>query len=81
MTPLESAIFDLIRSSRGDAQPLAILLAEVRIRPEFAETTMLQVEEACSILAGQSKIWYAQDGAKLRHHEPKREPQGRLFDE
>ena len=81
MTPLESAIFDLVRSSRGDATPLTILLDEVRIRTEFAETTMHQVELACFALAGQSKIWYGTEGAKLRHQEQARKPQRRLFDE
>lgn len=79
MTPLESAIFELIRTSRGDVVPLDILLAEVRIQPEFAETTMHQVNLACTVLARQSQIWCGPDGAKLRHHEPKPEPQRMLF--
>ena len=79
MIPLESAIFDLIRSSRGDVQPLEILLAEVRIRPEFADADLLDVNDACCGLARASKVWITKDGAKLRHQEPKREPQRRLF--
>jgi hypothetical protein len=79
MTPLESAVFDLVRSMAGDATPVAVLLAELRIQPDFADATEQQVAEACSSLSGQSKIWYAADGAKLRHYEPKPEPQRRLF--
>ena len=79
MTPLQTAILDLVTSCRGDDEPLDVLLDELRIRPEFSEVTLIAVDTACCALAMQSKIWYANDVAKLRHHESKPEPQRRLF--
>lgn len=79
MTPLESAAFDLVRSMAGDPTPLGILRQELRLQERFWKTTEAEVAEACSSLAAQSKIWYAENVAKLRHHEPKPEPQRMLF--
>lgn len=79
MTPLESAILDLVRSMAGEATPLEILLNELWIREEFATVIHADVVAACLSLADQSKIWYDKEGVKLRHHEPKPEPQRRLF--
>jgi hypothetical protein len=80
MTPLESAVFALIRSMAGDATPLGTLLAELKIQPEFADVTEQQVADVCAALAAKSQIWWHwKDGAKLRHHEPKHEPQRLLF--
>ena len=78
MTPLETAVFDLIRSMAGETTPLKTLLAEVRIQPGFRETTMHEMNLACTVLARQSQIWCGPDGAKLRRNEPKQEKQGRL---
>ena len=41
MTPLQSAILDLVTSCRGDDEPLDVLLAELRIRPEWKDVPML----------------------------------------
>jgi len=79
MTPLQSAILDLVTSCRGDDEPLDVLLAELRIRPEFKDVPLWAVDAACIALAMQNKIWYAGDVAKLRHHETKPEQQRRLF--
>ena len=79
MTPLQSAILDLVTSCRGDDEPLDVLLAELRIRPEFSEVTLIAVDTACHVLAMENKIWYANHTAKLRHHATKPELQRKLF--
>lgn len=79
MTQLESAVFDLVRSMAGDPTPIGILRQELRLQERFWKTNEAEVAEACSSLAAQSKIWYAANEAKLRHHEPKPAPQGMLF--
>ena len=79
MTPLQTAILDLVTSCRGDDEPLDVLLAELRIRPEWKDVPLFAVDQACCELAIVNKIWYAGDVAKLRHHESTPESQRRLF--